>query len=90
MNVQFADIFKLLIKIQFTNIDDTEDFRTMQHLFKLLNYRVPSMGFPHLTLFVGGGGEGGESMALLTTVNETNLPERSSTLTDTGEILALR
>lgn len=42
-----------------------EDFRNMKHLFKLLNYMVSSMGFPHLFLLGAGSVE---YMALLTKV----------------------
>lgn len=55
MNVQFADILKLLINMQFTKIVEIRDFRNMQHLFKLLNYMVSSMDFPRPnSVFIGG------------------------------------
>lgn len=77
MNVQFADILKLLINMQFTNMEEMGDFRNTQHLFKLLNCMVSSMSFPH-SVCIGVGGGGGKYMGLSTKVNEINLTERSS------------
>lgn len=37
-----------------------EDFRNIQHLFKLLNYMVSLWVFLILTVFIGGWGGGGE------------------------------
>lgn len=65
--------------MQFTNIEEMErDFRNIQHLYKLLNYMVSSIGFPHPDFYVGGGGR--RYINLLTKIYETNLTERSSTM----------